>query len=62
MGAHRLSILWVAVLALCVGGCGVKGPLTLPPKPSPDAADKGKATTSPGTTTTPDTRPPEPAL
>ena len=32
-----------AAIAVAIGGCGIKGPLTLPPKPDPAKAQEREA-------------------
>jgi predicted small lipoprotein YifL len=40
---RQFQIVAIAVAALAAGGCGIKGPLVLPPPPAPPAATPAPA-------------------
>ena len=41
--ARAASLVVAIVVAIAAGGCGIKGPLTLPPKPDPAQSQEREA-------------------
>ena len=41
--ARAASLVAAILLAIAAGGCGIKGPLTLPPKPDPSQSQEREA-------------------